>query len=64
MAVEEAVFSGGTPILIGEWGTATENQCGTQRTGPDGNGYFIDHQRWQDEFHLSAALWEWHLTTH
>lgn len=58
-AVEEVAEIGGHPIFAGEWGTATENHHGTQRTGPDGDGYFLDHQRWQDEFRISAAIWEW-----
>ncbi|MGI9577369.1 MAG: glycoside hydrolase family 5 protein [Microthrixaceae bacterium] len=59
VAVAEAAEFGGAPVLTGEWGTAFENHYGTQRTGPDGDNYFIDHQSWQDEFRISATIWEW-----
>ncbi len=59
VTVDEAGQLGGAPILTGEWGTAFENHSGTQRTGPDGDDYFIDHQGWQDELHISATIWEW-----
>lgn len=59
-AVAEAKSFGGAPILTGEWGTAFDDAGGTQRTGPGGDGYFLLHQGWQDEFHISATIWEWH----
>ena len=53
VAVEEAAGFDGAPVLSGEWGANPD------RAGPDGDGYFDDHQRFQDEFHMSATLWTW-----
>lgn len=58
-AVAEAAEFGGAPIITGEWGPAINAHRGTQRTGPDGDGYFLDHQNFQDELHLGATLWMW-----
>jgi endoglycosylceramidase len=52
-AREEAVTFGGAPLLSGEWGADPE------RAGPSGDGYFVEHQRLQDEFRVSATLWTW-----
>jgi endoglycosylceramidase len=53
IAREEAAGFGGAPVLSGEWGS------GPERAGPSGDGYFVEHQRLQDEFRLSATLWTW-----
>ncbi len=53
IAVEEAASFDGAPVLTGEWGASPS------RAGPDGDGYFVDHQALQDEFHVSATLWTW-----
>lgn len=53
IAVEEAASFDGAPVLTGEWGASP------RRAGPDGDGYFVDHQALQDEFHVSATLWTW-----
>ncbi len=52
-AVREAAGFGGAPVLSGEWGTSPS------RAGPGGDGYFLDHQSLQDDFHVSATLWTW-----
>lgn len=49
----EARIFGGVPVLSGEWG------ADPGRAGPDGDGYFSDHQRLQDRFGVSATLWTW-----
>lgn len=59
VAVDEAAMFGGAPILSGEWGYAANDPGGTLRVGAGGDEYFIDHQRWQDEFHISATIWTW-----
>ena len=53
IAVDEAALFGGAPVLTGEWGASPS------RAGPDGDGYFLDHQGFQDEFHTSATIWTW-----
>lgn len=53
IAIEEAELFDGAPILSGEWGANPD------RAGLDGDGYFRDHQAFQDEFHVSATLWTW-----
>jgi endoglycosylceramidase len=53
IAREEARAFGGVPVLSGEWGADPE------RAGPAGDGYFVEHQRLQDEFRVSATLWTW-----
>lgn len=53
VAREEAKTFGGAPILFGEWGGDPDN------AGPDGDGYFVAHQRRQDELRTSATLWTW-----
>ncbi|MGQ0803075.1 MAG: glycoside hydrolase family 5 protein [Actinomycetota bacterium] len=53
IAKEEAGDFGGAPVLSGEWGS------GPERAGPAGDGYFVEHQRLQDEFRISATLWTW-----
>lgn len=53
IAVDEAAGFGGAPVLTGEWGASPD------RAGPDGDGYFLDHQAFQDEFHVSATIWTW-----
>jgi len=40
-------------VLSGEWGTDPA------RSGPGGDRYFVEHQRLQDEYQVSAALWTW-----
>jgi endoglycosylceramidase len=52
-AVAEARGLGGVPVLTGEWG------AGPERAGPDGDGYFVDHQDLQDRYGVSATLWTW-----
>jgi endoglycosylceramidase len=49
----EAKKLGGVPVLSGEWGTDPDRASRTTDT------YFADHQRFQDEFGFSAALWTW-----
>lgn len=53
IARDEAVLFDGAPVFSGEWGS------GPKRALPDGDSYFLDHQRLQDEFHLSSTLWTW-----
>lgn len=53
VAREEARAFGGAPILFGEWGGDPD------RAGPDGDGYFVEHQRRQDESQVGATLWTW-----
>lgn len=50
---EEAKGFGGAPVLSGEWGADPD------RAKPAGDPYFLDHQRFQDEFGFSATLWTW-----
>lgn len=52
-ALTEAAGFGGAPVLSGEWG------ADPARAGPGGDGYFLDHQRLQDETGISATLWTW-----
>lgn len=52
-ARNDAATHGGAPVLVGEWG-------GDPRRAEDpGDGYFLQHQAWQDEFRFSATLWTW-----
>lgn len=53
IAIEEAAAFGGAPVLTGEWG------ADPARAGRDGDGYFLEHQRLQDESLISATLWTW-----
>jgi len=53
VARDEAVRFGGAPVLSGEWG------ADPRRAGPSGDGYFLDHQAFQDELRFSATLWTW-----
>lgn len=53
IARDEATLFDGAPVLSGEWGGSPE------RAGPDGDSYFIDHQRYQDDFHFGSTLWTW-----
>jgi endoglycosylceramidase len=53
IAREEAAGFGGAPVLSGEWGADPD------RAGGTGDGYFLEHQRLQDEFGISATLWTW-----
>lgn len=53
IARAEAAGFGGAPVLSGEWGADTD------RAGAGGDGYFVEHQRLQDEFGVSATLWTW-----
>jgi len=50
---DEAVLFGGAPVFSGEWGSDPA------RADPDGDSYFLDHLRLQDEFHMSSTLWTW-----
>jgi endoglycosylceramidase len=52
-ARDEARGFGGAPVLSGEWGADPD------RAKPGGDDYFLDHQRLQDRFGFSAALWTW-----
>lgn len=49
----DAAALGGLPVLSGEWG------ADPRRAGPDGDGYFVEHQRLQDQTGTSATLWTW-----
>lgn len=53
IARQEAAGFGGAPVLSGEWGADPD------RAGGAGDGYFVEHQRLQDEFGISATLWTW-----
>lgn len=53
VARDEAKALGGVPVLSGEWG------ADPKRAGSRGDGYFVDHQRLQDDFRVSATLWTW-----
>jgi endoglycosylceramidase len=53
-AQDEAAAFGGAPILSGEWGSDPG-----RAENPD-DGYFLSHQRLQDEFRIGATLWTWH----
>ncbi len=53
IARDEASGFGGVPVLSGEWGANPD------RAGPNGDGYFLEHQRLQDESRISATLWTW-----
>jgi endoglycosylceramidase len=53
VALTEAAAFGGAPVLSGEWGS------GPERALPTGDGYFLEHQRLQDESRISATLWTW-----
>jgi endoglycosylceramidase len=53
IAVDEAARFGGAPVLSGEWG------ADPRRAADPGDGYFLEHQRLQDEFQVSATLWTW-----
>lgn len=52
-ALDEARELGGVPVLSGEWG------ADPARAGPGGDGYFVDHQTFQDQSGISATLWTW-----
>ncbi len=53
IARDEAALFGGAPILSGEWG------ADPRRASDPEDPYFLDHQRLQDEFRVSATLWTW-----
>jgi endoglycosylceramidase len=53
VAATEAKGFGGAPILSGEWGSDPD------RAAPGGDGYFLDHQAFQDRARISATLWTW-----
>jgi endoglycosylceramidase len=53
VAVGEARAFGGAPVLSGEWG------ADPGRAEDAGDGYFLEHQRLQDELRMSATLWTW-----
>jgi endoglycosylceramidase len=53
VARSEAVAFGGAPVLSGEWG------ADPHRAEEGGDGYFLEHQRLQDELGVSATLWTW-----
>ncbi|MCI3949978.1 MAG: hypothetical protein K0R11_1912 [Acidimicrobiales bacterium] len=53
VAIDEARTFGGAPVLSGEWG------ADPGRAEPGGDGYFLEHQRLQDEVRVSATLWTW-----
>jgi endoglycosylceramidase len=53
IARAEAGGFGGAPVISGEWG------ADPGRAGPNGDGYFVEHQRLQDEFGIGATLWTW-----
>jgi endoglycosylceramidase len=53
IARDEASGFGGAPLFSGEWGSDPR-----RATDPD-DGYFLNHQRLQDEFRISATLWTW-----
>jgi endoglycosylceramidase len=55
IARDEARQFGGAPILTGEWGADPDRA----RPAPAGDGYFVEHQRLQDEFRYSATMWGW-----
>ena len=60
-AVAEAARFGGAPIYSGEWGAAIGvTRGGAARVGEGSSEYFVEHQRLQDDYHVSAALWMWH----
>ena len=42
----------GAPVLSGEWGADPDR-------AKAGDGYFLDHQGFQDEFRVSATMWTW-----
>jgi endoglycosylceramidase len=52
-ARDEANGFGGAPVFSGEWGSDPR-----RASNPD-DGYFLNHQRLQDEFLASATLWTW-----
>jgi len=53
VARDEAALFDGAPVLSGEWGSDPE------RASADGDSYFIDHLRYQDDFHFGSTLWTW-----
>jgi endoglycosylceramidase len=53
VARSEARGFGGAPVLSGEWG------ADPHRAEAGGDGYFLEHQRLQDELGVSATLWTW-----
>lgn len=50
---ESAELYGGAPVLVGEWG------ADPRRAENPADGYFLLHQRFQDEYLYSATLWTW-----
>ncbi len=50
IARDEAMLFGGAPVFSGEWGGNPE------RALPDGDSYFFDHLRYQDDFHMGSTL--------
>jgi endoglycosylceramidase len=53
VARNEAAAYGGAPVLSGEWGSDP------RRAENAADGYFLTHQRLQDEFRFGATLWTW-----
>jgi endoglycosylceramidase len=53
IARDEAALFDGAPVFSGEWGSDPD------RASPDGDSYFLDHLRYQDDFHFSSSLWTW-----
>jgi endoglycosylceramidase len=53
IARDEANRFGGAPVFSGEWGSDP------RRAADPDDGYFLTHQRLQDEFRISATLWTW-----
>jgi endoglycosylceramidase len=53
VAIDEARGFGGAPVLSGEWG------ADPRRASDPDDGYFLAHQRLQDQFQVSATLWTW-----
>ena len=52
-ARRDATTFGGSPVLVGEWGS------GPERAEDPSDHYFTEHQDLQDEFGFSATLWTW-----
>ncbi len=53
VALDEAQRFAGAPVLSGEWGTDP------RRASDPNDGYFRDHQSFQEQFLVSATLWTW-----
>jgi endoglycosylceramidase len=53
VARDEANGFGGAPVFSGEWGSDP------RRVQDPEDGYFLTHQRLQDEFLIGSTLWTW-----